>query len=74
MLSPGFRACPGAATIFTTFPGTDAVTFTAPVPPAELPEQEQVQVPERAPLQVRELPEPEQVRLQVRLQRLFLLQ
>ena len=34
MLSPAFTACPAAATILRTLPGTDAVTLTAPAPAA----------------------------------------
>ena len=34
MLSPAFTACPAAATTFSTFPGTEAVTLTAPAPAA----------------------------------------
>ena len=32
MLSPAFTACPIDASIFTTLPGTEAVTFTEPAP------------------------------------------
>ena len=32
MLSPAFTACPTDASIFTTLPGTEAVTFTEPAP------------------------------------------
>ena len=31
-LSPAFTACPTLAATLTTFPGTEAVTFTAPAP------------------------------------------
>ena len=33
-LSPAFTACPTLAATLTTLPGTEAVTFTAPVPAA----------------------------------------
>ena len=32
MLSPAFTACPTDASIFTTLPGTESVTFTEPAP------------------------------------------
>ena len=34
MLSPAFTDCPTLASTLNTLPGTEAVTFTAPAPPA----------------------------------------